>query len=201
MVASTVDAELEESVVAEQAVNSDSYLGLHSAQMFREGLSFSGFERDVLFYGARDAGGGLAFADLSDLSHADSPGDGRAAVAADLDDDGDLDLFVHEIQRERHRLFRNDAAPGGFVKVRLRATSGQYEAVGATVVARAGGREVAQVLSRGAGFVSCQAPELVFGLGDAPAAELRVRWPGGALESFGSVAAGARVPEFDGGAR
>ena len=51
----------------------------------------------------------------------------------------------------------------------------------------------AQVLSRGAGFVSSQPPELVFGLGDRDAARVEVLWPGGARESFGELAAGTRA--------
>ena len=49
-----------------------------------------------------------------------------------------------------------------------------------------------QVLSRGAGFVSCQAPELIFGLADLEEATLEVLWPGGRREDFGPVAARSR---------
>ncbi len=170
-----------------QEVGSSSYVGRHSLQMFEEGRSFSGNERFCLFLG----GGDGSFQELSALGGADSNLDGRALVACDFDDDGDTDLFVHAMQRERHLLFRNDLG-GAFVKLRLRATRGQYEAIGATVVVDAG-RPVAQVLSRGAGFESCQAPELVFGLGQASEARVEVRWPGGAREDFGSLAAGARA--------
>jgi len=175
-------------------VNSSSYRGLHSGQMFQDGLSFSGHERDkVWINGGPDQG----FADVSFLSGADSPNDGRAALAADFDDDGDQDLFVHNIQRERHGLYRNDAvqpgAPGsGFVKLRLRATTTQYEGIGAMVVVEGPEGPTAQVHTRGAGFVSCQPAELVFGLGDAARADVSVLWPGGKRESFGSVAANGR---------
>ena len=91
-------------------------------------------------------------------------------------------------------MYRNDlgTAPG-FVKIKLRATTGNAEAIGAQVEVVAGDRKVSQVLSRGAGFISCQAPELIFGLGGAPAATVTVRWPGGAVEAFGEVTLGARV--------
>ena len=135
--------------------------------------------------------------DLSPLSGADIPGDSRAVIAADFDDDGDVDLFVHSIQRERHALFRNDALePGkdaGYLKIRLRATSSQYEAIGATVIVKGPWGETAQVLSRGAGFVSSQPPELIFGLGASKQAHVDVLWPGRSeRESFGMLAAGTR---------
>lgn len=175
---------------ATQEVGNAGYLQRHNAQMFEEGRSFSGNERDKLFLNRGDG----TFADLSDLSGCDSPNDGRAVIAADFDDDGDVDLFVHELQRERHALYRNDlgALYGGFLKLRLHATTGQWEAIGATVDVVAGDLRSSQVATRGAGFVSCQPPELVFGLGEAAGAEVTVRWPGGAVESFGALEADAR---------
>ncbi|MFT7679697.1 MAG: thiol-disulfide isomerase/thioredoxin [Planctomycetota bacterium] len=168
---------------------SDDFLHPWARAMYRQGLSFNGNERTRIFLGDGAAG----FSDLSDVSGADSPLDGRALVAADFDDDMDVDFFVHNIQRERHNLFRNDLDGGGALKVRLRATSGQYEAIGAVVEVRAGGLRCAQVLTRGGGFASSQAPELLFGLGKLPAVRVSVRWPWGELESFGLVSAGARV--------
>ena len=182
---------------ATEEVGSAGYLARHNRQMFEDGRSFSGNERDKLFFNR----GNGTFADISDLSGCDSPNDGRAAIACDFDDDGDVDLFVHELQRERHALYRNElgAGYGGFLKLRLRATSGQWEAVGATVIVRfradEGGAEgiCAQVLSRGSGFLSSQPAELIFGLGEAERATVEVRWPGGALESFGELAADTRA--------
>ncbi len=194
--ASSLPEGAEQSVVLKQAVNASSYRGFHSAQMFEQGFSFSGFERNKVWINA-----GGRFADLSDVSGADTPNDSRAALAADFDDDGDVDLFVHNLQRERHALYRNDAlAPGthGFLKLRLAATRGQHEAIGAVVTVHGPLGPVAQSLSRGDGFVSCRAGELVFGLGDAAHAEVEVLWPGGARESFGQLAAGTRARLVEG---
>ena len=195
MVASTVDVEQEETISAAQEVNSASYLSLHSGQMFTDGLSFSGNERDKVWLNT-----GTGFADLSSVSGADSPNDGRAAIAHDFDDDGDVDLFVHNIQRERHGLYRNDVPDSdtGFLKVRLRATTTNPEAIGAIVVVRGPEGPTAQVLTRGSGFVTCQSPELVFGLGGQESAEVEVIWPGAKRESFGAVEAGSRVRLVEG---
>jgi len=183
-------------VAAKQSVNSSSYRGFHGAQMFEQGLSFSGFERNKVWINA-----GGRFVDLSDVSGADSANDSRAALAADFDDDGDVDLFVHNIQRERHALYRNDAlAPGarGFLKLRPVATRSQHEAIGAVVTVRGPLGPLAQGVSRGDGFVSCRSGELVFGLGDARAAAVEVLWPGGARESFGELTAGTRARLVEG---
>ncbi|MBM3977551.1 MAG: hypothetical protein FJ299_11250, partial [Planctomycetes bacterium] len=186
-------------VAAPETVNSPGYRGFHSAQMFEQGFSFSGFERNKVWLNA-----GGRFVDVSDVSGADNPNDSRAAIAADFDDDGDEDLFVHNIQRERHNLYRNDVVDpsgAGFLKLRLRATRGQHEAIGATVRVSCGGRKVSRSLARGDGFLSCAPPELVFGLGGAAQAEVEVAWPGGARESFGAVAAGTRALLVEGAGR
>jgi thiol-disulfide isomerase/thioredoxin len=192
VVASEADVEAEASVTAKQEVNSSSYVSFHNGQIFEDGFSFSGNERNKTWINT-----GEDFADLSDLSGADTPNDSRAVLAADFDDDGDLDLFVHSIQRERHALYRNDALQPGedaaFLQVRLRATTSQYEAVGALVTVHGPRGALTQVLSRGAGFVSCQVPELAFGLGANAAARVEVLWPGGVREAFGTVPANARV--------
>ncbi|NOT31032.1 MAG: hypothetical protein HOP15_11340 [Planctomycetes bacterium] len=196
MVASSLEQGVEKSVAAKASVNSPAYRGFHSAQMFEQGFSFSGFERNKTWINA-----GGRFVDLSDVSGADSPNDSRAALAADFDDDGDVDLFVHNIQRERHALYRNDALePGthGFVKLRLAATRSQYEAIGAVVTVHGPLGPVAQNVARGDGFLSCRSRELVFGLGSAAEAEVEVLWPGGARESFGRLAAGTRATLVEG---
>ena len=189
MVASTAACE-SDGVFEKQEVGSDSYVSRHMRQLADEGRSFSGNERDKLFLNRGDG----TFADCSDLSGSDDPNDGRGVIAADFDDDGDVDMFIHHTQRERHTLQRNELGDGdGFLKVRLRATTGQYEAIGATVIVHGPHGPVASVMARGAGFVSCQAPELIFGLGEAEGARVEVHWPGGASEDFGLIAAASRV--------
>ena len=59
---------------------SDSYRDDHFTKMFREGFSFSGFERDDCFL-SRD---GERFLKISGVSGIDSESDGRAAVFADI---------------------------------------------------------------------------------------------------------------------
>jgi thiol-disulfide isomerase/thioredoxin len=175
-------------------------MSFHSAQMFKDGLSFSGFERNKVFLGDGDGG----FSDLSSLSGADTPNDSRGAIWADFDDDGDADIFVHNVQRERHDLYRNDihqpgSADAHFIKIQLRATTLQYEAIGATVTVSGPWGKTSQVLSRGAGFNSCQPPELIFGLGASRKGSVDVTWPGGSTEEFGSFDADSRVMLVEGG--
>ncbi|MEM7261213.1 MAG: hypothetical protein AAF488_04425, partial [Planctomycetota bacterium] len=124
--ASTVES-VERAKIEGERVGSDRYKDNHMAMIFREGLSFSGFERNKVFFGVD---GGNGYADLSDVSGADTEADARATIAADFDDDGDADLFVNAIQRDAHYLFRNDVGDGGnFIKLRLTATAGAPSAI------------------------------------------------------------------------
>ena len=158
--------------------------------MDRRGRSFNGRQRNRTFMGV----GGARFEDLSLLLGADSSLDGRAAVVADLDGDGDEDLFIHNLQRERHQLWRNDLGdPERALVIELQGAGGLRDPVGAvvTVAAAEGAEAQAQALQRGAGFLTSQGPRLHFGISGE--ATLRVRWPGGEEETFGAVTAPARV--------
>ena len=183
--------------VGREAVGSDAYQQTHMALIFEQGLSFSGFERNKVFFGGRDG----TYTDISDLSGADTDGDCRAAIVADFDDDGDPDLFVNAIQRECHMLFRNDAVDPGskrFIKVRLEATAGHRDAIGAIVTLIRGDTRQAQVLSCGSGFESQHALELIYGVEPAEKARLQVRWPGREVERFGTVEGGTRYRLVEG---
>jgi hypothetical protein len=139
------------------------------------GTSFNGRQRNRLFIAGEDG----TFRDLSVLMGADSSLDGRSMVAADFDSDGDADLFCHNLQAERHQLWRNDFGSGDCsVTIQLRATQGHPEGIGATVIVVTPAGPVAQVIARGSGFAASGSPHLIFGLGAAPSGKVRVLWPG-----------------------
>ncbi len=193
VISSSTDVSMEPSIMAKEKANNKAFTK-GQAQLAKEGRSWSGFERDKLWFNQGEAG----FLDLSDISGADSIGDGRAAIAADFDNDGDLDLFLNEWSHQvmnRQKLLRNDiqATPHGFLKVHLRATMSQYQAVGAEVIVHTPAGPCSQVLGLGTGFLSCAPPELVFGIGEAKRAEIEVIWPGAIHESFGFVDANSSI--------
>lgn len=193
VIATTVDSAVAPMIGNNEEANNRAYVG-GLARRSGEGRSWAGHERNKLWFNRGSEG----FLDLSDTSGVDSPGDGRAAVALDIDDDGDLDLFLNEwsfLKRNRIGLYRNDlvAEPKSFLKIQLRATTGQYQAAGAEVIVHTPEGPCSQVLSFGTGFLSSNPPELIFGLGDASAAKVEVIWPGAIRESFGEINAGSRV--------
>ncbi len=187
VVASTLPERTE---FAGEKVNNPSYQTHHLDMILKDGFSFSGFERDKVWMRVEDK-----YLDVSDISGADDENDGRSLCVADFDNDGDQDFFVHNIQRERHMLYRNDvvADPASrSVAVLLSATKGHPQGFGAVVVGTLAERKLAKLNSCGAGYLSQNATELIFGTGEALAIEVSVRWPGRETESFGALKVGGR---------
>jgi thiol-disulfide isomerase/thioredoxin len=174
----------------EQAGNEE-YRDDHMSAIFREGFSFSGFERDSL----RLSLGGESFLDISGVSGVDSIGDGRGAAYADFDNDGDFDIFLVSLQGTAHHLFRNNVGQdGGFLRVSLRGTTSGPDAFGAVVRVKTSAGILTKIKAGGSGFLAQHDPRLLFGLGDDEAAEwVEVTWPGGAVQRLGPAAAGASL--------
>ncbi len=173
--------------------------------MMRRGRSYSGSERNCVFLntaaGAADSGTSEAvarFANISVSSGVDLPDDGRALVTVDWDHDGDLDVWISNRNAPRLRFFRNDV-PSDHHHLALRlqgdAQSTNRDAIGARVeVVLADGSSaeprstpppLIKTLRAGDSFLSQSSKWMHFGLGSSDTIELvRVRWPGGATETF-----------------
>ena len=102
--------------VAKEQAGSQTYQSEHMGMIFQDGFSFSGFERDVLALG--DGAG--RFTDVSAISGLDDPNDGRAALTADFDDDGDLDLVFADAGPLSFGL------PGGMARLCLNDGTGVF---------------------------------------------------------------------------
>ncbi len=144
--------------------------------MSDEGFSFSGYERDPVFMNL----GGKKVMDISGVSGIDSVTDGRAALFADFDNDGDTDILMTTIQGPGHLLFRNNVGSSQrHIRITLRGSS-NLSAVGAEVRMQAGALLLTRLNACGEGYLSQHDPRLLFGLGSAEAADwIEVRWPDG----------------------
>jgi enediyne biosynthesis protein E4 len=125
-----------------------------------------------------EAGSGVAAAHTS-----------RGCAFGDFDNDGDLDILVMNMN-EPPSLLRNDVSGSGhWLKVLLAGVTSNRSAIGARVIASYGGRAQAQEVSAQSSFYSANDRRLHFGLGSEKAADLTIRWPNGAIEKIGNVAA------------
>ena len=118
---------------------------------------------------------------------------GRGAATGDVDGDGDPDLLVENIDGPP-RLLLNDGRAGNRLEVMLVGAGANRAAVGARVIARAGGTAQLRLAGVAEGFLSSSEPLLVFGLGTLERVdELEVAWPLGKIERFADLPAGERV--------
>ena len=101
-------------------------------RMIEQGRSFSGRERHCVFLNT----GEQRFANVSAVTGLDFADDGRAVVAVDWDQDGDLDLWISNRNAPRLRLLRNDSPVGNrFLTLKLQGdgTSVSRDAIGTRI--------------------------------------------------------------------
>lgn len=139
----------------------------------------------------RNQGGGL-FAELpsvgSGLPRALA---GRALCAGDLDNDGQTDLLISDIDGQPLLLRSISPARHHWLTVRL---EGRGVIEGAVVTVRAGARRWVRRSTTGGSYLAASDPRVHFGLGDARMVdELQVRWPGGGTTVLRNVPADHEV--------
>jgi hypothetical protein len=118
---------------------------------------------------------------------------GRGVAWADIDNDGDIDLLVANLN-DRPILLRND---GGntvnnwlTVDGKLKFPTGMRDAIGARVTVTTGSLRQIEDLMPSRGYLSQGDPRLHFGLGKAAQADsVEIRWPDGVTEKLENVKA------------
>ena len=112
-------------------------------------------------------------------------------ATADYDQDGYLDIVVVTAKSKgiggTPVLMRNRGGDSSWITVRLVGTESNRDGVGARVTVTAGNLSLLTETRSGFAFLSTQSPWPTFGLGghDGPV-DIRVEWPSGLTEVFGS---------------
>lgn len=179
----------------EEAGNED-YRDRHMEKMFEDGFSYSGYERDGLYLNL----GTGKFLNISGISGIDSITDGRGAVFADFDNDGDMDVFLTTIQGQGDLLFRNNVGQeNGFIRVTLEGTESGKDAYSAIVRVKTSAGVLTKLKAGGSGYISQHDSRLLFGLGsDTKADWIEVIWPSGLKQRFEDIAAGISLKIVEG---
>ncbi|MDH3748025.1 MAG: CRTAC1 family protein [Gammaproteobacteria bacterium] len=165
--------------------------GYFSYLVQQESRSFAGYERNRLFQNFGDG----RFRDVASVAAADLVLDSRSVVAADLDEDGDLDLVVANRNEPNLLVLWNELPdPGAFVEIELVGTKSNRNGVGAVIEVVCEASKQRRTHQAGSGYLS-QGPHSVwFGMGRCQNVErIDVRWPSGIVTRLHNVKVGSRV--------
>ena len=145
------------------------------------------FESCMLF----DNDGKGKFKDISSLAGPDFTRKivGRGIAVGDYDGDGRLDLLIVDSEG-RPLLLHNDAPQSHYLSFRCLGSNGKSDSLGARVTVHCGNRtQIGEVRAAGS-YLSTDAPDVHFGLGDKVRADtVTIRWPDKTVTRFTAVAA------------
>ena len=110
----------------------------------------------------------------------------NGAAYADLDNDGDLDLVINNINDVAQIYKNNDA--NNFIQLRLKGDSKNKFAIGAKVTISTNGKKQYQELYTSRGFISSVQDVIHFGLGEASMVdEIIIEWPDNKVTTLNTI--------------
>lgn len=156
--------------------------------LLRQGVSWSGHERDVAYLGLGDG----SFVEAAGALGIDFDADGRCVARVDWDGDGDLDVWMRARSEPRVRFLENRVPRRGtFVRAKL---VDALHAIGARLEVRPADQPQATPWLRtrraGEGYLSQSSEWLHVGVGAVEQVDLTVVWADGTREAFGTTPSG-----------
>jgi hypothetical protein len=147
--------------------------------------------------------GGGRFADLSGQvgDYFRQPHVGRGLACCDYDNDGHMDLAITNNGEPAVLLHNESKTPYHWLRLELRGTKSNRDAVGARVTIEADGRKLVRHRKGGGSYLSASDPRLLIGLGPATKVDqVEIRWPSGLVQQLSplEVDRGYLVTEGDG---
>ncbi len=136
--------------------------------------------------------GDLTFENKTESWGMDHAANSNGAVYADLDNDGDLDLVVNNINSPAfiYQNLTDESAENNFLKINLKGEKLNYHALGAEIRVYIGNSTQLIAQNSFRGFQSSVSPVLHLGLGKATKIDsLEIRWPSGKSTSKYEIAA------------
>ncbi|HEX5669123.1 MAG TPA: VCBS repeat-containing protein, partial [Chitinophagaceae bacterium] len=121
-------------------------------------------------------GGDIRFHDAEDLVANNKPTFSNGAAYADLDNDGDLDLIVNNIDEPAY-IYRNNSDNKNYIKVKAKGDSGNYNAIGARMILFSRDQRITVEKNPVRGFQSSMEIPLQIGKGEMIPDSVLFVWP------------------------
>ncbi len=110
----------------------------------------------------------------------------------DLDNDGDLDLVLNNINQKAKVLLNN--SKNNYLKVHLEGASSNRDAIGAEIrLELSSGKSIVRTHSPVRSYLSCMDNTMVFGLGQDSLVQLQVKWPDGSYARLDDLKANTEI--------
>lgn len=112
----------------------------------------------------------------------------NGAIYADLDNDGDLDIVVNNVNDRAFILENKSETGNNFLKIKFEGASKNILGIGAKVIVHLDSLTITNENFLSRGYLSAVAPELTIGIGRHNLADsLTVIWPGGKFQTLKNI--------------
>jgi hypothetical protein len=144
----------------------------------------SGNAQNFIFKGS----GSYTFEDMSERWLPNEKNSSTASAYGDLDNDGDLDIVVNNIDEKASIYVNTTDQSANYLKVKLKYTAPNSFAIGARVFSYHGGSLQLKEMYTVRGFQSSSEPIIHFGYGTTSVVDsLKIVWPNGLVQKLSKI--------------
>ena len=132
--------------------------------------------------------GGVDFEQANEEWGIEYKGFSNGVVYADLDNDGDLEIVINNIDDTASVFENQSSTKNNYIKLRFKGSDKNKFGLGTRAYVKTNGAEQMQELTLTRGFQSSVAPEMNFGIGKVDTIEaIKVVWPDGKIDEKTNV--------------